>query len=53
VLNRLFPLVPGKLPYRHAWAHYEETEDHPVAMPLHAGASYPWCYVHQRPVALV
>jgi uncharacterized UBP type Zn finger protein len=34
-------------PNQHARAHYEET-DHPVAAGLQPGASWRWCYVHQR-----
>lgn len=34
-------------PNHHARAHYEET-DHPVAARLAPGATWRWCYVHQR-----
>jgi uncharacterized UBP type Zn finger protein len=34
-------------PNRHARAHYEET-DHPVAAGVGSGATWRWCYVHQR-----
>ena len=34
-------------PNQHAKAHYEET-DHPVAASLALGATWRWCYVHQR-----
>jgi uncharacterized UBP type Zn finger protein len=35
--------------YRHALAHYEET-DHPLAADLTPGSGHRWCYVHQRGV---
>jgi uncharacterized UBP type Zn finger protein len=34
-------------PNQHAKAHYEET-DHPIAASLVLGATWRWCYVHQR-----
>ena len=36
-------------PNQHAKAHYEET-DHPLAADVKSGASWRWCYVHQRRV---